>query len=119
MNRSAEEDIHFRVLRILELDPEISQRALAAKLGIALGRTNYVLNALVEKGLIKIGNFSRAADKRRYAYVLTPAGMARKAAITRRFLARKIAEYEDLKAEIESLRGEMRGLPHPLPPNSD
>ena len=107
MTRPVEEDVHFRVLRILEQDPEISQRELAAKLGIALGRTNYVLNALLEKGLIKLGKFSAARDKRRYAYVLTPKGMARKAAITRRFLARKITEYEALKAEIETLQDEL------------
>lgn len=109
MTRPVEEDVHFRVLRILEQDPEISQRELAAKLGIALGRTNYVLNALLEKGLIKLGKFSAARDKRRYAYVLTPKGMARKAAITRRFLARKITEYEALKAEIETLQDELDG----------
>jgi len=107
MTRPVEEDVHFRVLRILEQNPEISQRELAAKLGIALGRTNYVLNALLEKGLIKLGKFSAARDKRRYAYVLTPKGMARKAAITRRFLARKITEYEALKAEIETLQDEL------------
>ncbi|SEL98513.1 EPS-associated transcriptional regulator, MarR family [Roseovarius tolerans] len=107
MSKPAEEDVHFRVLRILEQNPDISQRELAAQLGIALGRTNYVLKALMEKGLVKIGNFSAAQDKRRYAYILTPKGVSRKAAITKRFLARKLSEYETLKAEIESLRDEL------------
>mgnify|MGYP003144121057 CR=1 FL=1 len=99
MSKPAEEDVHFRVLRILEQNPDISQRELAAQLGIALGRTNYVLKALMEKGLVKIGNFSAAQD--------TPKGVARKAAITKRFLARKLSEYEALKAEIDSLRDEL------------
>jgi|SRR6056297_291366 EPS-associated MarR family transcriptional regulator len=107
MSKPAEEDVHFRVLRILEQNPDISQRELAAQLGIALGRTNYVLKALMEKGLVKIGNFSAAQDKRRYAYILTPKGVSRKAAITKRFLARKLSEYEALEAEIESLRDEL------------
>ncbi|WP_258523906.1 MarR family EPS-associated transcriptional regulator [Roseovarius sp. TE539] len=107
MTRSLDEDICFRVLRVLQQRPTISQRELAAELGIALGRVNYVLKALIEKGFVKIGNFSAAQDKRRYAYILTPRGFTRKAMITRRFLARKVAEYEALQAEIEMLRGEL------------
>lgn len=102
-----QEDARFRVLRLLQDNPEVSQRDLARKAGISVGATHYLLNALVEKGLVKLGNFSAAKDKRRYAYLLTPAGIAEKAAITRRFLARKSAEYEALRAEIESLRAEL------------
>jgi EPS-associated MarR family transcriptional regulator len=99
-----QEDVRFRVLRLLEENPEMSQRELARAVGISLGAMHYCLNALVEKGFIKLGNFTAARDKRRYAYVLTPHGMAEKAALTGRFLRRKLAEYEALKAEIEALR---------------
>lgn len=102
-----QEDVRFRVLRLLEDNPEVSQRELAEAVGVSVGSAHYVLNALVEKGLVKLGNFSAAKDKRRYAYVLTPKGMAEKAAITKWFLARKVEEYEALKVEIETLRGEV------------
>ena len=98
-----QEDTHFRVLRLLQGNPEMSQRELAEAAGISVGGTHYVLSALIEKGLIKLGNFTAAEDKRRYAYVLTPKGIAEKAAITKRFLARKIEEYEALKSEIDEL----------------
>jgi EPS-associated MarR family transcriptional regulator len=103
------EDVHFRVLRLLQDNPEMSQRELARAVGISTGSAHYLLGALVEKGLIKLGNFSANPDKRRYAYILTRKGLAEKAAITRRFLSRKIEEFEALKAEIEDLRVE---LPH-------
>lgn len=102
-----QEDTHFRVLRLLQDNPEVSQRALAEAVGISVGSAHYVLNALIEKGLIKLGNFTAAPDKRRYAYVLTPKGIAAKASITRRFLARKMAEYEALRSEINELRDEL------------
>lgn len=102
-----QEDVRFRVLRLLQENPEMSQRALAQAVGISVGSVHYCLNALVERGLIKIGNFTASADKRRYAYILTPKGMAEKAAITNRFLTRKIEEYEALKAEIDELRKEV------------
>ena len=102
-----QEDAQFRVLRLLEDNPEMSQRALAQAAGISVGGTHYVLSALIEKGLVKIGNFTAARDKRRYAYILTPRGITQKAAMTKRFLVRKMDEYEALRAEIEELR---RGL---------
>lgn len=103
-----QEDVRFRVLRLLEDNPEVSQRELAKTVGISVGSAHYLLSALVEMGLVKLGNFSAAEDKRRYAYVLTPKGMAEKAAITKRFLARKVEEYEALKVEIEMLQEETR-----------
>lgn len=106
MSRDIKEDVHFRVLRILQQRPEISQRELAEEVGIALGKVNYVLSALAEKGFVKIQNFRNAESKLRYAYILTPAGVAAKAELTAGFLKRKIAEYEALKAEIESLEEE-------------
>ncbi len=101
------EDVRFRIMRLLHDNPEMTQRELAEQVGISVGGTHYVLKALVEKGLVKLGNFSAAEDKRRYAYILTPKGIAEKAAITKRFLARKIEEYEALRAEIDSLKDEL------------
>jgi EPS-associated MarR family transcriptional regulator len=102
-----QEDVRFRVLRLLHENPELSQRDLAKAVGISNGSAHYLLTALVEKGLIKIGNFTAAQDKRRYAYILTPKGIAEKAAITKRFLERKIQEYDALKAEIAELHEEL------------
>ena len=102
-----QEDVRFRVLRLLSQNPEMSQRDLAAAVGISTGSIHYVLKALVDKGLVKLGHFTASKDKRRYAYVLTPKGIATRATLTRRFLARKIAEYEMLKSEIEEVRGEL------------
>ena len=102
-----QEDVRFRVLRLLHENPELSQRDLAKAVGISNGSAHYLLTALVEKGLIKIGNFTAAEDKRRYAYILTPKGIAEKAAITKRFLERKIQEYDALKAEIAELKDEL------------
>ncbi|MDF2369205.1 MAG: MarR family EPS-associated transcriptional regulator [Rhizobiaceae bacterium] len=102
-----QEDVRFRVLRLLQENPEMSQRDLAATVGISVGSTHYLLSALVEKGLVKFGNFSAADDKRRYAYILTPKGVAEKAALTGRFLRRKLEEFEALQAEIQTLQEEM------------
>lgn len=102
-----QEDTHFRVLRLLQDNPEMSQRELADAVGVSVGGIHYVLNALIDKGMVKLGNFTAAEDKRRYAYVLTPKGIARKAALTRAFLVRKMEEYEALKKEIDQLVGEI------------
>ena len=101
------EDVKFRILRLLQQNPEMSQRELATAVGVSTGGIHYVLNALVDKGLLKLGNFTAAVDKRRYAYVLTPKCLAAKATLTRKFLVRKMAEYEALKAEIEDVRGDL------------
>ncbi len=102
-----QEDVRFRVLRLLAGNPELSQRELAEATGISNGSAHYLLSALLDKGLIKLGNFTAAQDRRRYAYILTPKGIAEKAAITKRFLERKSQEYDSLKAEIEALRDEL------------
>ena len=102
-----QEDTHFRVLRLLQENPEMSQRELAAAVGVSVGGMHYVLNALIDKGLVKLGNFTAAEDKRRYAYVLTPKGIKEKSLITGKFLKRKMAEYEALKAEIDALASEL------------
>jgi EPS-associated MarR family transcriptional regulator len=105
----ATEDLHFRVLRLLQDDPQLSQRELARRLGISFGKANYCLRALVDAGLVKLGNLAHSRHPMGYAYLLTPAGMAKKAALTGCFLQRKMAEYEALRAEIDGLRNETRG----------
>ena len=99
--------MRFRILRLLEENPEMSQRDLARAVGVSVGSAHYVLNALVEKGFVKLANFTAAEDKRRYAYILTRKGIGEKAAMTRSFLQRKRAEYEALRSEIEGLEAEL------------
>jgi EPS-associated MarR family transcriptional regulator len=99
-----QEDTYFRVMRILEENPDLTQRELAEKLGVSVGGVNYCLKALMEKGLVKMNCFANSKNKFGYVYVLTPSGMAEKAATTHRFLQRKMAEYEALKLEIEGLK---------------
>ena len=101
------EDLHFRVLKLLEAQPDLSQRELADKLGVSNGKLHYCLNALISKGLVKLGNFAGSRHRLRYAYLLTPAGIAEKSGMTGRFLKRKMAEYEALKAEIAALQREL------------
>ncbi len=105
------EDIHFRVLRLLEANPAMNQRELAEELGVSLGKTNYCLKALLAKGMLKMHNFQSSKRKLAYAYLLTPQGIAEKAALTGRFLQRKMDEYVVLKAEIESLKQEQGLIP--------
>jgi len=97
----------FQVLRTLEANPRTSQRELADSLGMSLGKANYCLKALLGKGLIKMQNFRNSRNKLAYAYLLTPAGVAAKTSLTARFLKRKMAEYEALRAEIEQLEREV------------
>jgi EPS-associated MarR family transcriptional regulator len=104
------EDTHFRLMRLLESKPELSQRDLARELGTSLGKVNYCLNALINKGLIKVRNFRNNQNKLGYAYLLTPTGIERKAAITVHFLRRKVDEYENLKREIEQLQVEVTAI---------
>jgi EPS-associated MarR family transcriptional regulator len=102
-----QEDTYFRAMRILQQTPDLTQRELAKKLGLSVGGLNYCLKALMEKGLVKMKNFATSKNKFGYVYVLTPAGIAEKAAITQRFFQRKLDEYEALKGEIEELRSEI------------
>ena len=99
-----QEDTHFRVLGLLEQNPDLSQRELAKVLGVSLGGINYSLRALVDRGMVKMQNFKRSEQKFAYAYVLTPRGLAEKAQLTADFLKRKLEEYEMLKVEIDSLQ---------------
>lgn len=98
------QDIHFKVLHILEENPKITQRELAKKLGISLGGANFCLKALIDIGHIKINNFKKNTNKSTYLYLLTPMGLSKKMILATGFLKRKIDEYEALKVEIESLK---------------
>ena len=98
----------LELLKLLQGQPQMSQRELAQAMGVSLGKANYCLNALIEKGLVKFGNFRKNPDKRHYAYLLTPAGLEEKTSITMKFLKRKVAEYEALEKEIEQLRGDLK-----------
>ena len=101
-----QEEARFKILRLLHENPELTQRELGERVGISLGAVNYSLRALIERGLVKAGNFSRNPNKLGYAYVLTPAGIVEKTLLTGRFLKRKVEEYEALKLEIEVLSRE-------------
>jgi len=107
------EESHYRLLRLLDASPRLTQRELARELGVSLGKVNYCVNALIEKGWVKARNFRNSNAKLAYAYLLTPRGIEQKAAITVHFLRRKVAEYESLKKEIAQLRREVDQLPEP------
>jgi len=102
-----QEEIQFDVLRRLHRTPQVSQRALAKDLGVGLGTINFCFQVLVEKGLVKMQNFSHSKNKLRYAYLLTPAGAAEKSKMTAEFLKLKVPEYKALQAEIETLKADM------------
>jgi EPS-associated MarR family transcriptional regulator len=99
-----QEDTYFRVMHILQDDPDLTQRELAHKLGISVGGLNYCLKALTKKGLLKMKNFANSKNKFGYVYVLTPHGITEKSDATHRFLKRKLEEYEALRAEINALK---------------
>jgi EPS-associated MarR family transcriptional regulator len=100
------EEVRYRLLKLLEPNPQLSQRAVARELGVSLGKVNYCLKGLAEKGWIKAQNFKNSDNKTAYMYFLTPRGFEEKARMTARFLQRKVQEYEALRIEIEELRHE-------------
>ena len=102
--RNINEEAHFWTLKLLHEKHGISQRALAKEVGMSLSGINYCIGALVRKGWLKMGNFSQNPYKLGYAYLLTPIGAAENAILTRRFLQRRIGEYEKLREEIEVLQ---------------
>lgn len=106
--RSIDPDVHFRVLHLLEEEPNLTQRELAEKLGISLGGVNYCLKSLIHIGHIKARNFKKNPDKSVYLYLLTPRGITEKAQLTAGFLKRKMAEYQALKQEIESIQSKVK-----------
>ena len=97
------DDTRFRVLRVLSRNPDFTQREIAAQLGMSTSGLNYVLHALIDKGLVKVRNFAQSNNKLGYAYLLTPSGVAEKARLTADFLERKLSEYKALHAEIVAL----------------
>lgn len=101
-----DDELRYQLLKKLEQNPAMTQRELAEELGMSLGKANYCLKALIEKGWIKAGNFRRNKNKLRYAYLLTPKGLEEKARVTVAFLKRKQKEYEQLVGELETLREE-------------
>jgi EPS-associated MarR family transcriptional regulator len=107
LNTGVRDELRLRVLRALESNPELSQRQLAAELGVSLGGVNYALKALVERGFVKADNFRKSGNKVAYLYVLTPQGVAEKASLAGAFLGKKLEEYEVLRQEIEALKGEV------------
>ncbi len=102
-----DEDLRFQVLRALQAEPDLSQRELAERLHVSNGKLHYCLKALIDKGLVKLGNFAASRHHLGYVYLLTPAGIAQKTRLTSRFVKRKIAEYETLRQEIEALQQEI------------
>ena len=102
-----QKDARYRIMRLLEGKPDLSQREIASELGISLGAVNYCLKALGAKGYVKVQNFRVSERKWRYAYVLTPRGALAKARLTSRFLRRKLSEYEALRLEIAALEAEL------------
>ena len=97
----------LKVLREITLTPEMTQRELSSRLGISLGKVNFLVNALIQKGLIKAHNFKNSNNKKAYLYFLTPTGLEEKAKITYRFLKRKMKEYEQLERDIRQLEQEV------------
>lgn len=107
-NMLSDED-RFKLFRLIEANPRMSQRDVARALGISLGKVNYCINALVSKGWVKATNFKNSRNKAAYMYLLTPRGLQEKAAFTAKFLQRKIEEHDALKEEIEAIRRRTTG----------
>jgi len=100
------DEVRYKLLKLLEPNPKLSQREVARELGISLGRVNYCLRALIGKGSIKVANFKNSRNKAAYMYLLTPRGLEEKTRLTLRFLGLKMAEYEKLRVEIDQMRRE-------------
>jgi len=103
-----DQELEYRALKILEQQPDLTQRQLAEELGVSLGKTHYLVKSLIDVGWVKLDNFQRSDNKWGYAYLLTPMGIVEKAAITARFLVRKQREYTQLQQEITELQEEVR-----------
>lgn len=110
-----QEASQYTVLKFIENEPEISQRELAKRMSVSVGKVNYCLKALIDKGFIKLNRFHKSDNKLAYAYVLTPSGIEQKTRLTLAFLRYKEAEYEQIKQEIADLRQALCDTPHPSP----
>jgi EPS-associated MarR family transcriptional regulator len=102
-------DVHYKLMRLLETNPDMSQRDVARELGVSVGKVNYCLRALVGKGWIKATRFKNSQNKAAYMYLLTPRGLEEKASLTVRFLRAKVREYEALREEIRQIRRDAKG----------
>jgi len=107
MNNRYEQEIRFRLLKVLSQNSNISQRDMAKRMGISLGKVNYCLSELAKKGLIKVNRFKSAKNKIPYSYILTPRGLEEKTKLTAAFLKRKLSEYEEIKRQIKELASEV------------
>src|SRR3954447_23477120 len=107
------EEIHYKLMRLLQANRQLSQRDAARELGVSLGKVNYCLRALMSRGWVKAANFKNSRNKAAYMYLLTPRGLEQKASLAMRFLNIKLREYEALRAEIEQMRQEARVSDHP------
>jgi EPS-associated MarR family transcriptional regulator len=103
------EEIHYKLMRLLEANQQLSQRDAARELGVSLGKVNYCLRALMSRGWVKAANFKNSRNKAAYMYLLTPRGLEQKGSLALRFLNIKLREYETLRAEIEQMRQEAQG----------
>jgi EPS-associated MarR family transcriptional regulator len=103
------DEIHYKVMRLVEANPQLSQRQLASELGVSVGKANYCLRALIRAGLIKVSNFRNSSNMAAYMYLMTPRGIREKARLAVRFLGIKVREYELLRAEIEQIRVDAEG----------
>ena len=104
-----QDETHYKLMRLLEANPEMSQRDVARELDVSLGKVNYCLRALIRKGWIKASNFKNSNNKAAYRYLLTPHGLKRRTSLAIRFLHRKMREFEALRAEIEQMRRDAEG----------
>ena len=102
------QELEYRVLKILERQPDLTQRQLATELGVSLGKAHYLVNSLIDVGWVKLDKFQRSDNKWGYAYLLTPKGIVEKDAITARFLVRKKQEFDNLQLEIQQLQEDVR-----------
>ncbi len=109
-SKSNQNDLRFRILRLLENNPQMSHRQIAQELGVSAGAVNYCINALIEKGFVKVRNFRENDNKLRYLYLLTPEGMSAKLALAHEFLVRKALEYQALRHELDTLVSELDDL---------
>jgi len=108
MKKIFEQEIRYKILKLLSAQPNLSQRAIAARVGISLGKTNYVLSELAEKGIIKMKRQKNAPQKIPYSYILTPRGLEQKPKITARFLKQKLTECEQIKIQIKEITQELK-----------
>ena len=115
MNHAYEQEIHYRLLKVLSQNPQLGQRDMAKRMGISLGKINYCISELAAKGLIKITRFRSAKNKIPYTYMLTPKGIEEKGKLMLRFLKRKLSEYEEIKRQIRELHREVEENGHDNP----